>query len=180
MLVNGDYVRAGKGGSLYEIGLKTRLWRYSLDLTHTGLSEDFVSDFFPATSDQIRFRDRARVSGALPLGMKLHLPVALDFTREETRSGTLTLDLQGRISLNLLGTSLTNSLSWNKREDITSSGGTMQLSRRVAGIGLNSQVVYLLAPETKIASLALTGDMNFGQASRLSLGVLHVLDPGQT
>src|SRR6185369_5814996 len=81
MLVNGDYVRAGQGGSLYEIGMKTQLGRYSLDLTHTGLSEDFVSDFFPAASDQVRFRDRARVSGALPLGMKLHLPVALDFTR---------------------------------------------------------------------------------------------------
>src|SRR6185369_163792 len=117
MLVNGDYVRAGQGGSLYEIGMKTQLGRYSLDLTHTGLSDDFVSDFFPATPDQVRFRDRARVSGALPLGMKLLLPVALDFTREEPRHGTSTLDLQGRISLNLLGTSLTNSLSWNKRED---------------------------------------------------------------
>lgn len=180
MLLNGDYVRAEQGGALYEIGLKTQLWRYSLDITHTGLSENFVSDFFPATTDQIRFRDRARVTGALPLGGKLLLPVALDFTREETRSGTLALDLRGRISLNMLGTSLTNSLSWNKREDSTSSGGTMQLSRRVAGIGLSSQVAYLLAPETKIASLALTGDKNFGQASRLSLGVLHVLDPGQT
>jgi len=180
MLVNGDYVRAEQGGSLYEIGLKTRLWRYSLDLIHTGLSEDFASDFFPITSDQVRFRDRARVTGALPLGMKLQLPVALDFTREETRSGIKTLDLQGRISLNLLGTNLTNSLSWNKREDSMSSGGTMQLSRRVAGIGLNSQLAYLLAPESKIASMALNGDMNFGQASRLSLGVLHALDPGQT
>src|SRR6185369_3832125 len=180
MLVNSDYVRAEQGGSLYEIGLKTQLWRYSLDLTHTGLSEDFVSDFFPATSDQVKFRDRARVSGALPLGTKLLLPVAFDFTREETRNGTETLDLQGRISLNLLGTSLTNSLSWNKRGDSTSSGGTMQLSRRVAGIGLNSQLAYLLAPETKIASLALIGDRNFGQASRLSLGVQHVLNPGQT
>jgi len=180
MLVNGDYVRAEQGGSLYEIGLKTQLWKYSLDLTHTGLSEDFVSDFFPATSDQIRFHDRVRVSGALPLGMKLLLPVALDFTREETRSGTLTHDLQGRISLNLLGTSLTNSLSWNKREENTSSSGTLQMSRRVAGIGLSSQVAYLLVPETKITSLALTGDKNFGQASRLSLGVLHVLDLHQT
>jgi hypothetical protein len=179
-LMNGDYVRAEEGGSLYELGLKTRLGRYSLDLTHTGLSEDFVSDFFPVTSDQIRFRDRARVTGALPLGGKLHLPVALDFTREETRSGTLTLDLQGRISLNLLGTSLTNALSWNKRGESTSAGGTQQLSRRVAGIGLSSQMAYLLAPETRIASLALTGDKNFGQASRLSLGVLHVLDPDQT
>src|SRR6185369_6991048 len=57
MLVNSDYVRAEQGGSLYEIGLKTQLWRYSLDLTPTGLSEDFVSDFFPATSDQVKFRD---------------------------------------------------------------------------------------------------------------------------
>jgi len=180
MLLNGDYVQAEQGESLYEIGLKTRLWRYSLDLTHTGLSKSFISDFFPASSDQIKFRDRARLYGALPLGERLQLPVALDFTREETRSRIETLDLQGRISLNLLGTNLTNSLSWNKRLNITTSGGNMQLSRHVAGINLNSQVTYLLAPEVKIASLAVTGDLNFGQASRLSLGVLHVLDPGQT
>lgn len=180
MLVNGDYVHAEQGGALYEIGLKTRLWRYSLDFTHTRLSDAFVSDFFPATTDQIRFRDRARLYGALPLGGKLQLPVALDVTREETRRKIETLDLQGRISLSLLGTSLTNALSWNRRGDYTSSLGTMQLSRRVAGIGLNSQVTYLLAPETKIASLAMIGDINFGQASRLSLGVLHLLTPAQT
>ncbi len=180
ILVNGDYVQAEQGGSLYEVGLKTQLWKYSIDLTHTGLSNNFVSDFFPITPDQIEFRDRARLYGSLPLGGMLRLPLALDFTREETRSGIKTLDLQGRISLNLLGTSLTNSLSWNRRDTSTMSGGSMQLSRRVAGIGLNSQVTYLLAPETKITSLAMTGDINFGQASRLSLGVQHVLDSKQT
>lgn len=181
MLVNGDYVRADLGGgSLYEIGIKTQLWRYSLDLTHTGLSENFASDFFPTSSDQVRLKDRFRISGAVPLGGKLQLPAALDFTREETRSGIETLDLQGRLSLNLLGTSLTNSLSWNRRGDYTSSVGTLQLSRRVAGIGLSSQMAYELAPEKKITSLAMTGDVNFGQASRLSLGVLHVLDPSKT
>jgi hypothetical protein len=41
-------------------------------------------------------------------------------------------------------------------------------------------MAYLLAPETKISSVAVTGDINFGEASRLSLGVLHALDPGQT
>lgn len=180
MLMNGDYVRAEAGGSLYELGVKTRLGRYALDLTHTGLSEDFVSDFFPVTPDQVKLRDRARLSGALPLGKKLHLPVALDFTREESRGGTLTLDLQGRISMNLRGTNFTNALSWNQRGESTSSVGIMQLRRRVAGIGLNSQVAYLLAPETRITSLALSGDKNFGQASRLSLGVQHLLDPDQT
>ena len=180
ILVSGDYVLAEQGGQLYEIALKTRLWKYSLNLTHTGLSEDFVSDFFPAASDQINYRDKASVSGTLPLGDKLLLPVAFDITREVTRSGIETLDLQGRLSLNLLGTSLTNSLSWNRRGDTTSSSGTLQMSRRVAGIGLSSQVAYQLQPETKVASLALSGDMNFGTASRLSLGVLHALEQKQT
>ena len=150
LLLNGDDVRAEEGGALYELGVKTRLGRYALDLIHTGLSEDFDSDFFPVTSDQVKLRDRARLIGALPLKKKLYLPVALDFTREETQSGILTLDLLGRISLNLRGTSFTNALSWNKRGVSTSSIGTLQLRRRVAGIGLNSQIAYLLAPETKI------------------------------
>jgi hypothetical protein len=180
MLVNGDYVMEEQGGSLYEVGIKTQLGRFSLDLTHTGLSADFSSDFFPATTDQIKFHDRARVSGALPFGKSLLLPVVLDFYREETQSRIETLDFQGRLSLNMLGTSLTNSLSWNKREEYTTSSGTLQLSRRVAGVGLNGQLAYLMAPETKISSVAVTGDINFGKASRLNLGMLHALDPSQT
>ena len=180
MLLNSDFVLAEQGGSLYEIGLKTQVMKYSIDFTHTGLSADFVSDFYSATTDQIKFKDRARVSGSLPLWGKQQLPLAVDLSREETRSGIQTLDVQGRLSLNVLETNLTNSLSWNKRDSSTSSGGTLQASRRVAGINFSSQAAYTLEPDTKIASLALNGDINFGQTSRLSVGVLHVLDPSQT
>jgi hypothetical protein len=179
ILLNGGYIHAEQGGALYEVAIQSQLGRFSLNFIHTGLSEDYVSDFFPPTTDQIKYRDRAIVSGALTLGKILLLPVALKFTREENRSGIVTLDLEGRISLNLLGANLTNSLSWIRSNNSTNSNGTLQLNYRVIGVSLNSQVTYLLAPETKISNLSLTGDMNFGQASRLSLGVQHALDPSQ-
>lgn len=180
MLLNGNYVRDELGGSLYEAGVKTQLGKFSVNVTHTGLSEDFVSEFFPTTSDQVKFRDRVRISGSLSLGEKLRLPVALDLTREESRAGIESYDAQGRFSLNLLATSITNSLSWNSRAGYTSSNGTLQMNRRVAGIGLSSQVAYLIKPETKVSSVAVTGDINFGRASRLSLGLLHNMDQQQT
>lgn len=180
LLINGDYVRVREGGFLSEIDLKTRIWRYALSLTHTGLSEDYASDFFPASSDQVRFRDRARLSGALRLGAKLSLPLTLDYTREEARSGVIRHDLQGRLSLNLFGTNLTNATTWSQIGDDSSSSGTLQLSRRVAGVGLSSQVAYQIEPESEVTSLALSSDVNFGKASRFNLGLLHQIDPNQT
>ena len=81
MLLSGDYVNAEQGGSLYELGIKTSLWRFSLDYTHTALSKDFTSDFFPEASDPIENRDRARITGSIPLSERIRLPVALDIKK---------------------------------------------------------------------------------------------------
>lgn len=180
MLLNADYVNAEQGGSLYELGVKTGLGRFSLDYTHTGLTKGFVSDFFPVTTDPIKTRDRARLTGSIPLGVNLRLPVALDVKRDETYGGLASYNSNGRISLNLLGTSFTNSINWQSSPGSESGSGALQVSRRLAGIGVSGQAVYIIKPEAEFTSYAMTVDKNFGQASRASLGILHNLEPSLT
>lgn len=174
MLLSVDYVNADKGGSLYELGVKTRLGRFSADLTRTGLRGDFASDFFPEAGDPVKTRDRLRLVGSVPLDDKLRLPVALDLRREESLAGIESWDAQGRVSLNLMGTSITHSLNWTARAGEESSFGTLQLSRRIAGVGVSGQVAYLIEPSSKVASYALSASRNLADATRVSVGVLHV------
>jgi hypothetical protein len=180
MLLSADLARAAGGGHLSELGVRTSLGQFSLDATHTRLS-GFVSDFFTATSDPLRTRDRARLSGTLPVpGTGLRLPVGLDVFREVTELGRRSLNAQARLSLNLAGTSYTNALSWQSSGGHASASGSLQVSRRVAGVGLSSQLAYTIKPTAAVASLALAADKSLDQSSRLNLGLVRRFAPGQT
>jgi hypothetical protein len=181
VLLSADHARdtASGGGHLSELGLRTRLGRFSVDATHTHLS-GFVSDFYALTSDPLASRTRARLSGSLPLGERLVLPVGLDVFREATASGRTSLNAQGRLSLNVLGTSFTNALNWQSAGGSRSAGGSLQVSRRVAGVGLSSQLAYTVRPESQLSSLALAADHSLDATSRVSLGMVRSFDPGQT
>ncbi len=180
MLLSADYVKNDIGGSLYELGLKTQIRRFSLDFTHTALQDGYVSDFFQQSADPIDVRDRGRITGSIAVTEKFRLPVALDVKREQTQSGIKTYDATGRISANLLGTNLTNSLNWRSIAGVGSADGTLQISRRLAGVGVSSQIAYSLEPDNKIASYALSVDKNFGESMRASFGMLHAMDPSVT
>ncbi len=181
MLLSADYVRNDSGGSLYALGLKTQIRRFSIDYTHTKLQDNFVSDFYTATTDPVDIRDRGRITGAIPVTEKFRLPIALDVKREATLAGLKTYDATGRISANILNTNLTNSVSWRSMDGSSDTAdGALQVSRRLAGFGVSGQLVYLLEPTTKISSYALTVDKNFGEAMRASGGILHSLDPSVT
>jgi len=180
MLFNADFVNAEQGGSLYELGLKTAIRRFSLGYTHTALSEDFVSDFFPESSDPVRTRDRFTVTGSIPITELVRIPVALDSRSDLNYSGLRIYDTTGRISLNVLGTSFTNSINWRSDSLGERSTGALQISRRMAGIGISGQLAYDIKPESKMASYALTLDKNISDTSRLNLGVLHIVEPSLT
>lgn len=180
MLLSADLASAEGGGHLTELGVRTSLGRFSLNATHTRLN-GFVSDFFTATSDPLRTRDRARLSGTLPVpGTGLRLPVGFDVFREVTESGRRSLNAQARLSLNVAGTSVTNALNWQSSAGQASSSGALQVSRRVAGVGLSSQLAYILRPTATVASVALAADKSLGLASRLNFGMVRSFNPGQT
>lgn len=180
MLLSGDYVQSESGGSLYDLSLRTALGRFSLNVNHTQLQNGFVSDFYAETSDPIKSLDTARVTGSLPLGEKLRLPVAINLSRQTTQAGVFTDNAQARVSLNVLHTSLTNSLNWYSTAGNPTADGVLQISRRVAGIGLSGQVAYLVKPDARVSSYAMSLDKKFGDATRLNMGALHTVDNNQT
>jgi hypothetical protein len=56
----------------------------------------------------------------------------------------------------------------------------MQVSRRVAGMGLSGQLAYVLRPQSELSSLAVSADRNLSETARLSLGLLRRFDNDQT
>ncbi len=179
MLVSADHVSTTDGGSLTEVGVRTGLGRFSADLTHTQLSH-FSSDFFAAGSDPLTQRTRARLSGSLPLSEDLALPVGLDVFREVTASGRSSVNAQGRLSLNLQNTNFTNALNLQTSDGKRVTSGALQVYRRVAGIGLSSQLAYTLEPDSRLSSVAIIADKNLSDASRLSLGLIQSMTPNVT
>jgi hypothetical protein len=179
MLISADHVAATGGGSLTELGVRTSLGRFSTNLTHTQLS-NFSSDFFVASSNPVKQRTRARLSGSVPLSESFVIPVGLDVFREVTNSGRSSVNAQGRLSLNLQSISFTNALNLQSAEGNRSTSGVLQTYQRMAGIGLSSQLAYTLEPDSRLSSVAITTDKNLSDASRINLGLVQSLDANVT
>jgi len=178
-LLTADLVSAGNGGNLTNLGLRTSLAKVAVNLTHTTL-DDFVSDFFAPSSDPLKTRDKLRLSGSLPLGAKLRLPVALDLSRDVTLAGLVSQDVAARLSVNVFSTSFTNSINWRSDANSQTASGALQVNRRVAGVGLSGQLAYLVKPETQWSSLALSLNKEFDANQRLTVDLLRSFDSGVT
>ena len=177
-IITSDLILAQNGGLLGELGLKTQLGTYAVDLLHTQLQDGYDSDVFSASNNPIRQRDKVRAVGTLvPSGLP-RMPVALEVQREQLQSGVTNDQVSGRLSFLAAGTSYTNGLSW-----LTSSGaglpttttttGTLQLSRRVADMGLSGQLGYSLNPESRFDTLSVVADRNLASGYRVNAGLLR-------
>lgn len=169
-LLNGDAVRMEQGGSLTELGLKTRLGGLTLGLSQDRLDE-FSSDFFPLSADPIRVRDIVRADGVLDLPPLPRLPVTVEFRRDRLGSGAEHREANGRISAYAVGTSLTNQYRWQSLAGLQSADGALQISRRVAGTGVRGQISYLLQPEKTLSNVSLAADRGLEHGYQLNLGV---------
>lgn len=178
-LVTVDLVHAGNGGNLTNLGLRTRLGKMAVNLTHTSL-DGFVSDFYAPSTDPLKTRDKLRLSGSLPLGEKLRLPIGLDVARDVTQAGLVSQDVTARISANVWATSFTNSMNWRSDANSQTATGALQVSSRVAGFGVSGQLAYLVKPETQFSSLALSVNKEIDANQRLTVDLLRVFDSGVT
>jgi len=174
-LLTADLVHAGNGGKLTNLGLRTSLGKMAVNLSHTSL-DDFVSDFFAPSTDPLKTRDKLRLSGSLPLGQKLRLPMGLDVSRDVTLAGVVRQDVAARISANVWATSFTNSLNWHSDPNSRSASGSLQVSSRVAGLGVSGQLAYQVQPERQLSSLALSMSKEVDAHQRLTADVLRMLD----
>ncbi|WP_210546566.1 collagen binding domain-containing protein [Rhodoferax sp. PAMC 29310] len=178
-LLTADLVHAGNGGNLTNLGLRTRLRKMAVNLTHTVLN-DFVSDFFAPSADPLKTRDKLRLSGSVPVGEKTRLPVGLDVSRDVTLAGLVSQDVAARLSANVFSTSFTNSMNWHSDAYSQTAAGALQVSTRVAGFGVSGQLAYLVKPESQLSSLALSGNKEIGVNQRLTVDLLRAFDSGVT
>ena len=166
-------VTFGQRGMVADLGLKTRLAGFAVDLQHIHVQGDFDSDVFSASNNSVRMRDKLRVLGTLaPFGL-LRLPVALELQRERTTSGETHEMAAGRLSMMYADTSATNALSWQRTGGTVSTYGSVQISRRMAGMGLSGLMGYSVRPEARLDSLAFTADRHLASGYRVNAGLLH-------
>ncbi|MDB5885345.1 MAG: hypothetical protein JWR74_1516 [Polaromonas sp.] len=179
-ILTSELTFAQEGGMLAELGLKTRLGSYAVDFLHIQVHGDFGSDVFSASGDPIKMRDKLRLIGTLALTGLPRMPVAVEAQREMLKSGATNEAVSGRMSVMLAGTSMTHGLTWLRAGGAATSYGNLQLSRRMAAMGLNGQLAYLIKPEARLDSLALTADRNLASGYRVNAGFLRTFSAGTT
>jgi hypothetical protein len=175
-----ELIFAQDGGTLAELGLKTRLGNYAVDLLHTQLQGGFESDTFSANGDRVKQQSELRVVGTLALDGLPRLPVAINALRVSQQSGASREAVSGRVSLMLAGNSITNGINWQRSGAASSTFGNLQLNRRVADVGLSSQLAYSLKPNASFDSLALSADKNLNAGYRINAGFIRGFSGGET
>jgi hypothetical protein len=168
------------GGLLGEVGMKTRLGGFALDLLHTQRQGSFINDQFSDVAGGVRQRDELRLQGGVRLGGGPRLVIDFNAVRNALDRGPANVQLGLRTSAMLWGTALANSLRWQRYGDFSAIDGALQLSRRVAGVGLNAQLNYRLQPGASLQAVALSADRNLADGYQVSAGLLRSMDSGLT
>jgi hypothetical protein len=174
-ILTGDMVHADDGGRLAQLGLKTRIGNVALSASRARL-DGFTSELFSPSADPVRIRDELRADGAVAPGGAMFFPFSLDVRRDVLASQKEHIEVQGRISAYRDGTAVSNALRWQSQEGARTADGQLQVSRRVAGIGLTAQLQYLLAPIRRLGSAAVSADRYLDNGYLLNLGLARVFD----
>ncbi|MCV2369274.1 carboxypeptidase-like regulatory domain-containing protein [Roseateles oligotrophus] len=186
-VLSSQLTQAQAGGALAELGLKTRLGKHSIDLQHQQRFGDFSSEILPRGSDPLSHRDKLRLYSTFQPAAAAGMPalpalsIVIEAVHDSLASGASNQALSGRASTMLAGTSVSSSLHWqrlgakqtNLRSGSFSSDGTLQLSRRIAGIGLSASMAFSIQPAAKLQSLAMTADRDLGAGYRVNAGLQH-------
>jgi len=174
MILSSQFTGMRGGGALGELGLRTRLGGFALDLLHTQRQGSFIGDQF--TDGSLRRRDALHLQGGVRLGPLPRLVLDFNAQRSTLDFGPSDVQLALRASAMLWGTALSNSLRWQRNGDFTATDGALQVSRRVADVGLNAQLNYRLQPGANLQAVAISADRNLADGYQLNAGLLRSMD----
>ena len=164
MILNAAMVRADDGGSLAQLGVRSRIGALAVQASRAWV-HDFASDFYKDGA-ALRTRDEVRIDGQFAA-----LPVALQLRRDRLANGPDNLELGARISAYRNGTAISHSLRWQSLAGSKHAGGALQVSRRMAELGIGAQLHYTLEPKTALDTLALSADQHLSDGYLINLGV---------
>jgi hypothetical protein len=165
VVVDAALVRANGEGSLLQVGARTSVGGVAMSASHARAA-NFTSEIFSDQADTVRTRNEARVDGVLAT-----MPVSVLVTHDRLASGARRMALSARLSAYRRGTAISNALHWRAGAGYRQADGLLQLSRRVAGIGLGAQLHYLLKPEARLGAAMLSADRYFGTGYQANLGL---------
>jgi hypothetical protein len=177
LLLSGEAVKS-QDGSLYELAVRTRLGKWSINASQAQL-QNFTSELFLPSSDPVRANTRLRVDGALTF-TNIRLPITVEGSRELHESGASTLDLSSRISARVHGTLASGQVHWNTVGGQDQADTTLQLSRGVSGLSLRGEVNYRLEPRSRLATVALSADRRLGKGYLQTFNVTRRFDSSET
>ncbi|MES2319186.1 MAG: hypothetical protein V4631_17045 [Pseudomonadota bacterium] len=165
IILHAALVRDSGDGALSQVGMRTRIGGVALNASRAWM-RDFASDFYQAGGDPVATRDELRIDGQLAA-----LPVALLARRDRRDSGQENLELGARLSAYRYGTAFSNALRWQSTSGRKQADGVLQVSRRVAGVGLSGQLQYTLEPRAALSALAVSADQHLDAGYMVNLGV---------
>jgi hypothetical protein len=180
MILSSQLIAMRGGGALGELGVKTRLGGFALDLLHTQRQGSFVNDQFADVAGGVRQRDELRLQGGVRLGALPRVVLDVSALRNVLDQGPANMQLGLRTSVILWGTALSNSLRWQRTGDIATTDGALQVSRRMADVGLNAQLNYRLQPGASLQAVAISADRNLADGYQINAGLLRSMDSGLT
>jgi hypothetical protein len=173
-IVLGNLTRQTNGGSLYELGLRTRLAGVSVGWNHLDF-HSFTSELFPASIDPLRRRDQLRFDGVFPIPTPGGLPFTFDIKRDRWQSGANALEADAVLSASIGWASISNSLHLTRNRETKTLDGIFQVAGNVEAFRVRGQASYTLQPHAKLSSLAVTADRSLGAGYLLNVGANHSL-----
>jgi hypothetical protein len=172
-----NLTRQTGGGSLYQLGVRSRLAGVSVGWDHLDF-HSFSSELFPATLDPMRMRDQLRLDGTLPGEWLGTFPFSLELQRDRFQSGASATDASALLSASWGGTSLSNMLHLTRGPAGKTLDGVFQVAGNAGQFRVRSQATYLLAPIRKLSALAFTAERSLGQGYLLNVGVNRSFQDG--
>ncbi|MES2758930.1 MAG: carboxypeptidase-like regulatory domain-containing protein [Pseudomonadota bacterium] len=177
-ILSGEAARGADGGNLGQLTLKTQLAGLALSARRVRLN-GFTSEAFPASVDPVRTRDELRVDGAIDAAWLPVLPLSLQVRRDTLASRAQKTEVQARVALYSGATTLSNSVRWQSLAGERAADGMLQLSRRVAGLGISGQLQYTVMPHHALSTLALTVDHKLYDGYLVNLAAVRSFEDGQ-
>lgn len=180
MIVNAQASTSPGGGLITDVALKTRLGKFALGMEHQQRNSRFNSEALSAGQEGIRYRDKVGLTGSIPRDEAAAISLAWEAFRDVLKQGPGNMGTAARVSTVVLGSALSNNLRWQRAAGKYSVDGALQVSRRVADLGLNAQVDYAVRPEMAARTYAITADQNLAGGYRVNGGILHSTVAGST
>lgn len=177
-ILSGEVARGADGARLAQLTLKTQLGGLAFSARRVRL-DGFTSEAFSASPDPVRTRDELRVDGAVDTAWLPVMPLSLQVRRDTLASNVRNAEVQARVALYSGGTALSNSVRWQSLAGERAADGMLQLSRRVAGLGISGQLQYTIVPRHALSTLALTLDHRLYDGFQVNLAAVRSFEDGQ-